>query len=97
MSNYLVTAQAEVLYEKAYNILAKYARLTSNNEKEYPRCIDDMEVNIVKLAKNIILAENQEEIEQAKISLTVYDNIINNISELSKSGARLWFHLNASG
>lgn len=89
MVDYMISAQAEVLYEKAYNILAKYTRFTSNKEKKYPRCMDDMEIDIVRLAKKIILAENQEEIDQAKISLTVYDNIINNISELSKSGARL--------
>ena len=89
MVDYMISAQAEVLYEKAYNILAKYTRVTSNKEKEYPHCMDDMKLDIVKLAKKIIISKTQEEIDQAKISLTVYDNIINNISELTKVGVRL--------
>lgn len=89
MVDYMISAQAEVLYEKAYNILAKYTKVTSNKGNEYPHCIDDMKLDIVKLAKKIILSKTQKEIDQAKISLNVYDNIINNISELTKTGARL--------
>ena len=87
MVDYMITAQAEVLYEKAYGILAKYTKYTSKKEKDYPCCLDDMAVSIEKLAKKIILSETQSDIDQAEISLTIYDNIINNISELSKLGA----------
>jgi hypothetical protein len=45
-----------------------------------------MAISIAELAKKIILSESQSDIDQARISLTIYDNIINNISELSKSG-----------
>ena len=86
MVDYMITAQAEVLYEKAYGILAKYTKYTSNKENDYPRCLDDMAISIAKLSKEIILSETQSDIDQARISLTIYDNIINNISELSKSG-----------
>lgn len=89
MNNYLVTAQAEVLYEKAYNILAKYTRLTSRKDGKYPRCIEDMEINLVSLAKKIILCETQEEIEQTKTSLAVYENIIDNIALLTISGTKI--------
>ena len=89
MVDYMISAQAEVLYEKAYNILAKYTRLTSNGEDEYPLCLNDMKLDIVKIAKKIIMSKTQEEIDQAQLSLTVYDNIINNISELTKTGVKL--------
>lgn len=89
MVDYMISAQAEVLYEKAYNILAKYTRLTSNGEDKYPLCMNDMKLDIVKLAKKIIMSKTQEEIDQAQLSLTVYDNIINNISELTKTGVKL--------
>ena len=45
-----------------------------------------MKVDIVKLAKRVILSETQADIDQALMSLNVYENIINNISQLSKSG-----------
>ncbi len=32
MVDYMITAQAEVLYEKAYGILAKYTKYTSNKK-----------------------------------------------------------------
>ena len=86
MVDYMITAQAEVLYEKAYHILPKYSQVTSNKEREYPCCLDDMKVDIVKLAKRVILSETQADIDQALMSLNVYENIINNISQLSKSG-----------
>ena len=47
MSNYLVTAQAEVLYEKAYGILAKYSNLS--NENDIPECIKKIEDNFCLL------------------------------------------------
>ena len=33
MVDYMITAQAEVLYEKAYGILAKYTKYTSNKKR----------------------------------------------------------------
>lgn len=86
MVDYMITAQAEVLSEKAYHILAKYSRITNDKEREYPCCLEDMKVDIVKLAKRVILSETQADIDQALMSLNLYDNIINNISQLSKSG-----------
>ena len=53
MVDYMITAQAEVLYEKAYGILAKYTKYTSNKKNDYPRCLDDMAISIAELAKKL--------------------------------------------
>lgn len=90
MVDYMISAQAEVLYEKAHSVLAKYARYTDyGNKKNYPQCIDSMELDIVALAKKIILCETQEEIDNAKTSLFIYENIIDNIEVLSTMAAKL--------
>lgn len=80
MSNYLVTAQAEVLYEKAYGILAKYSNLS--NENDIPECIKKIEDNLADFARKIILCDTMEDIENVKQNLTIYENIIDNISIL---------------
>lgn len=78
MPNYLVTAQAEVLYEKAYGILAKYIRFANSNKESCPQCIKYIEINLVSFAKKIILCETEKEIENAKLNLKIYENIIDN-------------------
>lgn len=83
MSNYLVTAQAEVLYEKAYGILAKYAAFTNDNNNDIPECIKRIEDDLADFARKIILCDTAEDIENVKRNLTIYKNIIDNISILS--------------
>ena len=89
MPNYLVTAQAEVLYEKAYSILAKYIQFANSNKESCPQCIQDIKISLVSFAKKIILCKTETEIENVKLNLTIYENIIDNINVLSSMGARL--------
>ena len=82
MPNYLVTAQAEVLYEKAYGILAKYAKYTYAENSNAPDCIRKIEDELSAYAQNIVLCKDQTEIDDVKKNLAVYENIIDNIDVL---------------
>ncbi|MDD6488286.1 MAG: hypothetical protein PUG48_00510 [Clostridia bacterium] len=83
MPNYLITAQAEVLYEKAHRILAKYMWFEINNKETCPQCIKSIVIDLSAFAKKIILCETTQDIENAKLNLIIYENIIDNISMLS--------------
>lgn len=83
MSQYLITAQAEVLYEKAYGILAKYAAFTNDNNDNIPECIKKIEYDLADFARKIILCDTVKDIENVKRNLIIYENIIDNISIIS--------------
>lgn len=63
MVDYMITAQAEVLSEKAYRILAKCFKAKKSKDTKYTDCFENIEYNLVLLAKRVILAKTQEEID----------------------------------
>ncbi len=87
MVDYSVIAKAEVLSEKAHNILAKYAKYTNYDEEGTPQAIIDIENSLALLSQKVITCKSDEDINRVLQSLVIYENIIDNIQALSSKGA----------
>ena len=79
MSNYLVTAKAEVLYEKAHGIMAKYENyfLNTRNPLEFIKAIYD---NLCTYSDKIILCSDEETYENLKCNIDEFEKFILNIN-----------------
>lgn len=79
MTNYLVTAKAEVLYEKAFSVLAKYSKYLDET-KEPLECIRVLYESLSNYPDKIILCDNESSYDTLKKNIDEYENIIDNVS-----------------
>lgn len=79
MTNYLITAKAEVLYEKVFSVLAKYSNYLDNT-KEPLECIKVLYESLSDYPDKITLCDNESDYTAMKRNVDEYENIIDNIS-----------------
>ena len=86
MSEYLVSVQAEVLYEKANNILAKYEKYL-NEASETLDVIEELYKNFCVYTKKIILCSDEIDYKRMERNVNEYDRIIDNVYSVTAVGA----------
>lgn len=86
MTDYLVTARAEVLYEKVFSVFAKYSRYI-NSSSQPLECIKLLYDNLASYPDKVILCDNQKTYELLENEIDAYDKIIDSIYYPSVIGA----------
>lgn len=86
MTNYLVTAKAEVLYEKAHGIMSKYEEYFSKTEKPLD-CIKSIYDILCTYSDKIVLCADEESFEALRNNINEFENIINNVYKTSMVSA----------
>lgn len=83
---YLLTAKTEVLYEKAFGILAKYANYL-NNEKEPLDCISLLADKLAEYPPRIIDCPDEDAFNTLERNINEYKKIIDDVTSSAAAGA----------
>lgn len=86
MTNYLVTAKAEVLYEKANDILAKYEDYLNNCDAPL-ECIESIYNTFCVYSKKIIMCSDENSYVELERNVNEYAAIIENVYSSATIGA----------
>lgn len=86
MRSYLLTAKAEVLYEKTFGILAKYTAYLNNTADPFD-CVQVLAEKLAEYPPQIIGCEDEKTFAKLEKNINEYDRIIDNINTPLAVGA----------
>ncbi len=86
MTNYLITAKAEVLYEKTFSVLAKYVKYLEETQEPL-ECIRTLYESLSNYPDKIMLCDNETSYDILKKNIDEYEIIIDNITVSIPVGA----------
>lgn len=86
MTDYFVTVKAEVLYEKANSILAKYEKYLDTCETPL-ECIESIYKTFCVYSKRIIMCSDEKSYKELERNVNEYDTIIENVFSSALIGA----------